>query len=306
MNTVQKFIDTLDKSTEWNISLETIQRLKEEERMNQSGPRELFPVVVSIAKLEHDYIEEFVKYHLALGFKRIYLYDNEDVPTYEKLLHKYKDHIKVTHFPFNNYHKGIQYIMLEHFVMNYLYKSEITHAINIDIDEYICLKKHNNICDFINEYIKDDCQGIAINWRFFGSSGLTEKSNEPLTQRFKKCEDYPKYPLVSPAIKTLYKKDNFLKYGYIHNIYLSSGCIKSTSGDIVPAYFNQTPDFSVIQLNHYKCKTLSEFKYVQTRKRPDVSMNIQTGQDDLDEIFKYNDRSETLDLAAYNFYKTNC
>jgi hypothetical protein len=30
------------------------------------------PVIVCIAKKEHKYIEEFVKYHLALGFKYIY------------------------------------------------------------------------------------------------------------------------------------------------------------------------------------------------------------------------------------------
>jgi hypothetical protein len=50
----------------------------------------MFPVIVCIAKKESDYIEEFVKYHLAIGFKTIYIYDNEDVPTYEKLLQNIK------------------------------------------------------------------------------------------------------------------------------------------------------------------------------------------------------------------------
>ena len=48
----------------------------------------MFPVIVCIAKKEGDYIEEFIKYHLALGFKYIILYDNEDVPTYKQLLNK--------------------------------------------------------------------------------------------------------------------------------------------------------------------------------------------------------------------------
>ena len=39
----------------------------------------MYPVIVCIAKKEHDYIEEFVKYHLELGFTSIYLYDNEDI-----------------------------------------------------------------------------------------------------------------------------------------------------------------------------------------------------------------------------------
>jgi hypothetical protein len=132
----------------------------------------MFPVIVCIAKKEQDYIEEFIKYHLALGFKYIYLYDNEDTPTYESLLENYKNNLKVIHFPYNNYHVGVQYICLDNFIKNYLFSSEITHVAHIDIDEFIVLKKHENICDFIKEYIVDDCHGIGMNWRFFGSSGL--------------------------------------------------------------------------------------------------------------------------------------
>ena len=53
------------------------------------------PAIVCIAKKEEDYIEEFVRYHLALGFKIIYVYDNEDVPVYETLLKNYKDNLKI-------------------------------------------------------------------------------------------------------------------------------------------------------------------------------------------------------------------
>ena len=72
----------------------------------------IVPAIVCIAKLEQDYIEEFVKYHLALGFKYIYLYDNEDEPTYQKMLQKYKENVIVIHAPFNNHYKPIQYIVL--------------------------------------------------------------------------------------------------------------------------------------------------------------------------------------------------
>lgn len=160
----------------------------------------MYPVIVCIAKMEHDYIEEFVKYHLALGFKHIYIYDNEDTPTYEKMLHTYKENIKVIHFP----NKPAQREALDDFVKKYLFTTDITHVAHIDIDEFIVLKKHNNICDFIDEYIVGDCQGIAMNWRFFGSSGKTEKTNEPNTIRFTMCEEKG-----NGHIKTLFKKDKF-------------------------------------------------------------------------------------------------
>jgi hypothetical protein len=101
----------------------------------------MFPVIVCIAKKEHNYIEEFVKYHLALGFKYIYIYDNEDIPTYETMLDAYKNNVKVIHLPSNNYDKGVQYIALDNFISTYLFTTEITHVAHIDIDEFIVLKK---------------------------------------------------------------------------------------------------------------------------------------------------------------------
>jgi len=258
----------------------------------------MFPVIICIAKKEHDYIEEFVKYHLKLGFKYIYLYDNEDVPVYENLLNKYKDNIKCIHLPFNNYNKGVQYIALDHFVEHFLFNTDITHVAHIDIDEFIVLKKHNNICDFINEYIVDDCQGIAMNWRFFGSSGHLNKTNEPVTIRFIMCEKKGNH-----HIKTIFKKDNFLNYITCHSVSLSKGFIKSTNNNIIYDSFNNDIDFTIIQLNHYKCKTLPEFKYIRTRQRADIIGNT---DEDIDESFKIYDINEVEDLTAKHFYESNC
>jgi hypothetical protein len=253
------------------------------------------PVLICIAKKEHLYIEEFVKYHLALGFEKIYLYDNEDVPTYEKVLEKYKQYLVVIHLPFNNYHKAVQYVALDHFIANFLFKDDITHVAHIDIDEFICLKKHSNISEFINEYIVGDCEAIGMNWRFFGSSGKTEYEKEPVTQRFTMCEK-----TGNEHIKTLFKRDHFLAYGTCHDIYLSKGHVKSTDGRIIVGPFNHNPDLSVIQLNHYKSKTLQEFRKIRTRKRADI---IAGGNDeDIDNNFRMYDLNEEEDLTASTFY----
>jgi hypothetical protein len=255
----------------------------------------MYPVIVCIAKLELDYIEEFVKYHLYLGFKHIYIYDNEDTPTYAAFLNKYSHDITVIHFPFNNYSEGVQYVALKNFKEKFLFNSEITHVAHIDVDEFIVLKKHHNICDFIREYIIDDCQAIGMNWRFFGSSNQTEKTNEPVTIRFTKCSEQG-----DQHIKTLFKKDNFLKYRTVHDIVLSEGYVKSTNGTLINGPFNHNIDFSVIQLNHYRCKTLPEFKYIRTRGRADLNYAV---QEDIELNFKIYDKNEIEELTAHNFYK---
>lgn len=260
----------------------------------------MYPVIVCIAKKEHDYIEEFIKYHLALGFKYIYLYDNEDEPTYEKMLEKYRDNLKVIHLPFNNYYKPVQFIALDDFVNNYIFNNDlITHVTHIDIDEFIVLKKHKNICDFISEYIVDDCQGIGMNWRFFGSSGNQEKSNDPVTIRFTKCQKYG-----DPHIKTIFRKDNFLNFMGCHYVNYINGYTKSTNNNIIHGPFNHNITYDVIQLNHYKSKTLPEFKYIITRQRADViGESISCTDNDIEERFNHYDCNEIEELTASNFYK---
>jgi hypothetical protein len=260
----------------------------------------VYPVIVCIAKKETDYIEEFVKYHLALGFEYIYIYDNEDVPTYENILNKYIDKIKVIHLPNNNYYKPVQYMALDDFIVNYLnVNDKITHVIHIDIDEFIVLKKHNNICDFITEYIINDCEGIAINWRFFGSGGLIQKTSEPVTCRFTTCEING-----NKHIKTLFKKDNFARYNTCHDVYLSKGFIKNTKGGVVNGPYNEDIDFSVIQLNHYKCKTYTEYFNSRQRGRADKNNHKIENRMEINSSFNTYDINEVHDMYAKKFYES--
>jgi len=255
----------------------------------------MYPVIVCIAKKEHDYIEEFVDYHLRLGFKHIFLYDNEDTPTYWNMLQKYNPYLTVSHLPFNHYDKGVQYVALDHFVKTYMRNTPTTHVAHIDIDEFIVLKRHATIEEFIDEFIVGDCQGIGMNWRFFGSSGHTEKTNAPVTHRFTKCQAHG-----NNHIKTLFKKDYFLRYDTCHDVHVSQGHIKSTNQHIIRGPFNEHIDLSVIQLNHYKCKTLPEFRYIRTRQRADIKGET---NEDVDANFKTFDLNEVDDYTARDFYK---
>ena len=223
------------------------------------------PVIVSIAKFEKDYIEEFVRYHLNIGFEQIYLFDNEDIPTYQGILKEFGDKVIINHLPGKHYLRLPQYEALQIFINNYMWKPEITHVAHLDIDEFIVLKKHNNIKDFIKEYIFDGengimCGGIGINWRFFGNNNHVEKTKVPNTIRFTKRQQDGNL-----HVKTLFNKQFYGYYTNPHNIVVTDNNypIKCTNGNIIDGPFNENMDFSVIQLNHYKCKTWKEFKYVR-------------------------------------------
>lgn len=268
----------------------------------------IVPAIVCIAKLEHHYIEEFVKYHLALGFNKIYIYDNEDRPIYQQLLRAYETSIHVIHYPHNHYDKPVQYMALDHFVKHFMYADDITHIAHIDIDEFIVLKQHTNIVDFIKDYIH--CQdettnyknhsniaGIVMNWRFFGSSGLTERDDRPATVRFTKCQ-----MSGDRHYKTLFHKAFFARYHNCHSIIRNRPdfFVVNTRGVPVFGEFNDNIDFSVIQLNHYKSKTFPEFKYIRSRQRADMIGDI---HENIAESFLHYDINEVEDLYAKEFYE---
>lgn len=222
-------------------------------------------VIFTLAKYESQYIEEFVVYHLGIGFSHIYIYDNEDIPTYSNLLHKYVENgtVIVIHLPFNNYEKGVQQIMIDHFIANYMF--EYTHCCAIDVDEFIVLKQHNHIHDFIKQFIVDDVAGICINWRFFGSSNLTINDGRPVTQRF-----IMRQSNYNPWVKTIFDISKFSHFRSIHVIEpKQSYVVKDTFGNIVTDGFTNRKPISqenlFIQINHYAAKTLDEFCYQRKR-----------------------------------------
>jgi hypothetical protein len=253
------------------------------------------PVIVCIAKQEHNYIEEFIKYHLALGFDHIYLYDNEDVPTYYQLLEKYSSFITFIHMPGKSLNVldvatnveskiMIQYGILVHFTKNYIDSENITHVLHIDIDEFVVLKHHENIKTFIQQELeeKGEYGGAMFMWRWFGDSNLSEDTyNIPNTIRFTKCSE-----IIECTGKTLFNKNHgtFLN---IHEARYKEGM----KCKIVPIEMGQ--------LNHYKGKTWEEYKIIRQRGRID----IQIYDENMEEDFKNINRNEVEDLYAYHFYR---
>ena len=266
----------------------------------------MHPAIVAIAKGEQDYILEFVVYHISIGFASLYVYDNEDSPTYaalfdqavkdNKLSPDYRERIHVTHFPGNHFEKGVQYKALDHFVDHYMRDASrgITHVLHIDIDEFLvfnpCHTKDNNhepfLFTFIREFIENEpcAAGVGINWRFYGSLEINKEENKEEKQEEKSVlkrflwanREYKEGDDVFPPcrhIKTLFRVDRFKKFRDCHSIESIAGTY------VVDTHKNKIRNKSIIdnvfydvaQLNHYKVKTFPEFKRAFLRGRADFS-----------------------------------
>ena len=134
-------------------------------------------VVCSIQAKEEPYIDEFVDYHLAIGFRKIYIYDNSenfDLKKWGK--QRYWDNVRVKHFP------GEAKAYEAYFdCAKWAEKDGETWAAFLDLDEFLYLKKHDNIKDFLLEYGPSK-GAIGINIMIVGTSNKTKYEPKPTVE----------------------------------------------------------------------------------------------------------------------------
>lgn len=261
--------------------------------------------LVGIAKLEHKYIEEWVRYYLHIGFDIIYLYENDKEPKYAELLKDYSK-VKVIHFPNDGTPtRSTQFYMLEHFCNHY--KHLHTWMTHLDVDEFLVLKQHKTIQEFCQQYLGNEEGGIVVPWVHFGDNGHSHYSSEPVTLRFTKREDMEKTSRVFvKSIVCTACVDKFIDW-HIPN--LKMGSMKTTSGEIVKTRESTVKPIDVIQLNHYFCKTKEEFQVKRLRGEVGVPIThpskfgkSEHGRYNIEMFHRYN-RNEIDDFFAKETYE---
>lgn len=152
--------------------------------------------MIVCARWESPYIVEWIEYHKAIGFDHIYLYCNDDDPAhlYGQIIpyvETKNPYITFHYFPF----QGQQFHMYMHCMRNYLNESE--WIIFLDIDEFLCLKKFDDIQAFLNE-IPEHWDSVYFNWLFFGNSGFEDRPSGSVLLNYTKRER-----LIHQSTKTL-------------------------------------------------------------------------------------------------------
>lgn len=141
--------------------------------------------LVCIAKDEENYIEEWIEYHLHIGFDKIHICGhqwNYQVPE------KWKDQVIFERLEMLEYN---QLKVYTNFKDKHL--DEYDWVMFLDVDEFLNLKHkkyEHNVKKFINMYIDNDF--IALNWKMFGSLDVKSVQNNNYSSilRFTKCRSY--------------------------------------------------------------------------------------------------------------------
>ena len=242
--------------------------------------------LVCIAKNEDHYIKEWCEYNKKLGFDKIFIYENnwrsgiidpivETISFDEKSQQQQKSYA--------------------HFIKNY--GKTYDWAAFFDIDEFLVLKKHKSVKDFVSQYEKHS--GIGINWVLFGDndqSGVAIKDCS-LVKRFTKRQIKP-----NKLIKSIIKIKSCKKM-FVHH----PDCfIVNTNHEPMYGAFSETVLDDVAQINHYYCKTIEEFTEKTTRGKA-TGVKESSEREKLSKLktFDANNFNEIEDLTAYKFFFEN-
>lgn len=251
-------------------------------------------VVCAIAKNENDYVEEWVKWYFGLGFDKIFIYDDNadrnslpSIPYIKEMVNAGKI--------------GIEYCGSEKIGFKQMKKYEKFYKNNkfawcafFDLDEFLVLKQHNNIRDYLNSPMFKNFNTILVCWEFYGDNEKLYKEPGNVMDRFPESSKIGSNNSKSMVVKTItrggYKN---CKFSHPHTIKYDGVSYCNERGDRIKYGSTTNKTYEYAKLNHYFTKSTEEFvnkvkrgraagqRYGMKRKINDYYMiNVKTTEKD--------------------------
>ena len=246
--------------------------------------------LVGIAKDEDKYIDEWITYHLNLGFDSVFLVQNK-----WRYSGQYKNHPRV-HLVVDD-GDARQVHVYNDFIQNM--SMDYTHAAFFDIDEFLVPLVDKNLEEFLSRY--DDDYGVHVNWRLFGDNGLSGSGqyDDLVLPRFTKRQIG-----FNHHIKTILNFRNarrdlvrFLNPHFTNLETVDTNRIRSVFGP-----YDYDPIYPIAQLNHYFCKTREEFIEKMKRGKADTAPSHPNYSRKMYE-FDIHNKNEIVDTRAKDLWE---
>lgn len=229
--------------------------------------------ICCIFQNEADYLKEWIEYHLLVGTRHFYLYNNCSTDEYLKILMPYikRGTVELFDVPFNSNayndaaktHNFVQVCCYNHAIQ--LAKRKNRWLAIIDSDEFICPVKEDNLLKVLKYY--EYAAGLVVYWQIYGTSNIWElKPDELLLEKltWKGPVNYPANILVKSIVNPL--------YATCKNPHTCSYPKKKFAVTPLHVKFTHTknifsPPVDIIRINHYTYRTLSYYYKVKKPRR---------------------------------------
>ena len=217
--------------------------------------------VIAIARMEGNYLPQWIEHYQALGFTNVILCDNDhdgDEEDVQAIIEPYGDFVI-----YEDYRNKVGCQMKAYSEMYAKYKDEFDWLAFLDVDEFLTLEDATTIDEFLEGFTEHDC--ILVNWMCYGDCNnieadftktLEERFTYPLPIDKKVQYDFPENVHVKSIIRG--GLDNVKFYG---NPHVPSTPL--TCSNVIGVTVAQSPFQPIIYKNahikHYVTKSLEEW-----------------------------------------------
>jgi hypothetical protein len=232
-------------------------------------PPRLYPngsaVLCVIVLNEKPYIDEWINYHLGLGFSKIVVYDNSasfDLREW-KLQEQITPMVDVIHYPGLKQQQR-SYLTCAQSALNGDFGENKKWAAFFDVDEFLVLKKHEHVDELLEEHL--DSGALSINWAWFSFNGKLLCDFKPVTKQFLYRDQN-----VNQHVKSIVRlEDMQMKISSAHYPLLKNGNQHDTNGTVFSGPFNKNGPLDVAALHHYHSESYGEYVKKRQRGRADI------------------------------------
>ena len=220
--------------------------------------------ICTLGKNENKYITEFVDHYKNYGVDKIYLYDNNDIDgeRFEDAIGKYihNKYVQIIDW------RGIKGKSVYYGIMDSCYQTnhdQYDWLIFYELDEFLYLKKYQNIKKFLTNKKFDECDSIQLNWVHMSDNNQIFYENKPLHDRF---PQKGKNVVKNKENKLCYVKT--IVRGHLNNITINHNHILSEKLKSCDGYGKKSqlskittlnPDYEFNFIRHYYSKSIQEF-----------------------------------------------
>ena len=218
----------------------------------------------TLGKNENKYAIEFVEHYKKYGIDKIFIYDNNEIEG-EKFENILSEYIKSNFIELIDF-RGEKKIQLK--ILNHCYKNNYKKydwLILFDMDEFIYLKNHRKIKNFlINKQFKD-CKIIYLNELIHLDSNKIYYENKTLSERFKSVDFNTSKLMVKSIIRGNLDNINITNNHIIDLKISMKTCNGNGQRPILKGIHLLNPDIKNYYFDHYYYKSCEE--YLEKLKR---------------------------------------
>ncbi|MGJ8530548.1 MAG: glycosyltransferase family 92 protein [Alphaproteobacteria bacterium] len=228
---------------------------------------------VTILKDEEPYLDEWIEFHLMMGFDHFFVYDNGSTDGTLDILAKYQKCGVVTVVPWCNFSQVLhpQKAANAHAIANFC--APYRWVAFFDVDEFLFSPTSETLAEALEKIGAHIC--VSIPWQNFGPNGHKSKPNGFVIENYTEKGIFPPVPAQRSLLryKTILDPTRVLAAGTHAFHFIDIGPVLiNERGEMMQQHQFEDVEFAVsehFQLNHYF--TRSEKELEQKRQKGRVS-----------------------------------